>query len=91
MEGPQPTAQNLVAAFAAEDHLDAHRLDLSAKEVHRRACAYRRHVVRLEVVDNLGDRVEALLDREHILVVYGAQEVRGFARGDKVWRVLEPD
>ena len=82
---------DLVAALAGEDHLDAHGLDLAAEEVHGRARAHGRDVERLEVVDDLGDRVEALLDGEDVLVVHRAEELGRLARGEQVRRVLEPD
>lgn len=74
------TAEDLVAALATEDHLHAHGLDLPAEQVHRRARADCRHVKRLQVVDDIRDRIEALLHGERVLVVDGSQVVRRFAR-----------
>ena len=45
--------ERLVGALARHDHLDAHRLDLAREEEHGRAGANGRHVVRLEVVDDI--------------------------------------
>ena len=43
-------------------------------------------VVRLDVVDDVADGVDALLHGERELVVVGAQELRDAARGDEVGR-----
>lgn len=55
------TAEELVGAFTGQHHLNPERLDLARHQEHRRAGPYRRHVVRLVVVDDLLDRVDAIL------------------------------
>jgi hypothetical protein len=71
----QVARQRLVGALAAHDHLDAHRLDLAREKEHRGARADGGDVVRLEVVDDVRDGVDALLHREGEAVVLGADEV----------------
>ena len=44
-------AEDLVAAFAAEDHLDAHGFDFAAEEEHRGGGADGGYIVGLEVED----------------------------------------
>jgi hypothetical protein len=41
------TSKYLVAALAAQDHLDAHSFDLATEEVHRRACSHGGNVIGL--------------------------------------------
>ena len=62
-----------------------------AMQVHRRRGADRRHVVRLEVVDHVGQRVEPLLHGEVEFVVLRADVRGGRPRGREVGRAFEPD
>jgi hypothetical protein len=51
------TSKYFVAAFATQNHFDAHRFDFSAQEIHRGASSDCRYIVGLKMVDNFGYRV----------------------------------
>lgn len=87
----QLTAQDFVAAFATKNHLHTHSFDLPAKKVHRGTCSHSRHIVGLEVVDDLLDSIQTLLYSESVLMVNCAEICSSFASGEQVWRVLEAD
>lgn len=91
METKERTTKDLVATLTTQNHLHTHSLDLATEEVHGRASADRRNVVRLQVVDHIGDRVEALLNGEDVFVVDCAEVVSGLAGGEKIRGVLETD
>lgn len=78
------TTEDLVASLTAEHHLHTHGLDFPGEQVHRRTGAHRRHVVGLEVVDHIRDRIETFLHSEGVLVVYRAQEMRSLPRRQQV-------
>ena len=67
--------ERLVRALAGEHHLDAHRFDLARHQVHRRARADRGDVEGLELVDRLGQGVEAFLQGVGETVVDGAEVI----------------
>lgn len=83
------TSKDLVAAFPTEDHFDTHRLDLAAEQVHRRARPDRGHVKGLEMVNDIGYRIEALLHGEDVFMMYGPKEMCRFARRKKIRGVFE--
>ena len=77
----QVAAKYLITTFTTHNHLHPHSFDLPTKEVHRRAGANRRDVVRLKVVNHIGDRVETLLHGESIFMMDSSQVMRRFSRG----------
>mmetsp|Transcript_47141 Transcript_47141/g.124201 ORF Transcript_47141/g.124201 Transcript_47141/m.124201 type:complete len:620 (-) Transcript_47141:169-2028(-) len=81
--------EGLVGALARHDHLDAHRLDLAREEEHGRARAYGGHVVRLQVVDDVRDGVDALVDCEREAVVLGPDKFGHRFRGRQVGAALQ--
>jgi hypothetical protein len=85
------TSKYLVAALAAQDHLDAHGLDLAAEEVHWRACSHGGHVVRFQMVYYVWNGVQTFLHGEYVFVVHGAQIVSCFPRGEEVRGILQAD
>ena len=87
----QISSENLITTLSAQHHLDTHGLDLAREEVHRCARPNRRHVVGLEMVNHIRNRIESLLDGEDVLVMHGSEVVCGLARGEEVGGVLEPD
>ncbi len=87
----QIPAKDLVTTFTAQDHLDAQGLDLAAEQKHRGRGPDRGDVVRLEVVDDVRQRVQAVLDREGEVVMLRPQELGHLERGLGVGRVGQPD
>eukprot|EP00955_Chlamydomonas_euryale_P036273 350389-Chlamydomonas_euryale.AAC.4 len=83
--------KDLVCAFARQNHLHPERLDLSRHEEHGRRCTNRRRVKRLNVVDHIGDGVDALLHGERELVVVGVEEGSNLAGGREVRAAFEAD
>ena len=83
------SAEDLVGAFAGDDHLDPQRFDLAGHEEHGRAGPDRRHVVGLDVVDDVLDRVNSVLHREVELVVNRAEVLRHLFTCFQVWRTLK--
>lgn len=69
------TAEKLVGSFAGKDHFDTHRLDYAGEQVHRRRSPHGGHIVGLEVIDDIPQRIQALLDRVVDFVVHGADVV----------------
>ena len=84
-------AKQLVRAFAAQDHLDAHRLDFPGHQVHRSGGPDSGHVVGLDVADDFTEGVEAFLNREVQWMVHSADGVRDLLRGREVGRSLQAD
>ncbi len=87
----QVSAKYLVATLSTQNHLDSHGLDLPAQQVHRRTRTNRSHIVCLEVVDHVGNGIQAFLNREDVFVMHGAKVVGDFPCGEQVGRVLEAD
>lgn len=85
------TTKDLITTLSTENHLDSHSLDLSTQKVHRCGGPDGRHIVRLEVVDDIGDGVESLLNGEGVLVVDGSKVLGRNPRGEEIRRVLESD
>eukprot|EP00982_Pelagococcus_subviridis_P009763 30943-Pelagococcus_subviridis.AAC.2 len=85
----QVPPEQLVRAFAAEDHLKPERLDVPAQQIHRHGRA--NLLERLEMIDDVRERVERLLRREVHLVMHRAELLRDRARGDEVRRALDAD
>ena len=64
-----------VGPLAGQDHLDSCGPDLSGHEVHGGGRAHCGDVKRLDVVDDVGESVDALLDSELVAVVDAADEL----------------
>ena len=86
-----PTAKDFVATLATEHHLDAHRFNLATQQIHGRTCTHGCHVVRLEMVNYVGDRVVALLQSERELEMGRVQKLCDFTSRQKIRRVKESD
>jgi hypothetical protein len=84
-------AEDLVAAFAGEHHLHAHRLDPSREQVHRRRCADGGDVVGFDVADDFRQRVEAFGEGVFEAVVHGADRFGGDRGGGEVGRTFQAD
>ena len=78
------TAENLIATFATQHHLYSHRFNLPTEEVHWGAGSHSRHVIRLEVVDNIRNGVKPFLYGEHVFVVVGPEVVCRLASREEV-------
>mmetsp|Transcript_21332 Transcript_21332/g.35926 ORF Transcript_21332/g.35926 Transcript_21332/m.35926 type:complete len:333 (+) Transcript_21332:80-1078(+) len=87
----QVPRERFVGAFPRHDHLDAHGLDLAAQQKHGGARANGGDVVRLQVVNHVGHRVQAFLHRELEPVVLRADELRHFLCGGEVGAAFEPN
>jgi hypothetical protein len=74
------TPKNLVTAFSAKYHLNPHCLDFSAEEVHGRAGTNGCNVVGLKVINNLWERVQTILNGEHIFVMRCFEILGRFSR-----------
>ena len=85
----QIAAKELVGSLARQHHLETHGLDTSGQEVHRHGRA--NLFERLEVIDDIGKRVQSLLGGEVDLVVDGAQLIGDFLGGDEIRRTLDAD
>ena len=83
------SAKDLVGAFAGDYHLDPQGLDLPGHEEHGRAGPDCRHVVGLDVVDDVLDRVDPILYREVELVVNRAEVLRHLLPRFQVRRALQ--
>lgn len=77
----QVSTKDLVATLTTEDHLDTHGLDLARKEVHGSRGTDRGNIVGLQVVDDIGESVEAVLDGEGHDVVLGSEELGNLEGG----------
>mmetsp|Transcript_118441 Transcript_118441/g.330400 ORF Transcript_118441/g.330400 Transcript_118441/m.330400 type:complete len:238 (-) Transcript_118441:799-1512(-) len=84
-------AKDLIGTLPAEHHLDARCLDSPRHEVHGCGSAHGCHVEALEVVDDIGQGIDALLRRESELVVHGAQVLGHFAGRLQVRARLQAD
>ena len=80
----EQTSENFIAPFSAQDHLNTHSLDLPTQQVHRRTCPHRRDVVSLKVIDDIGNRIQTLLDGKDVFVVKGLEVMRSFPRRQQV-------
>lgn len=87
----QVSAKNLVATLSTQNHLDSHGLDLPAQQVHGRTRTNSGHIVCLEVVDDVGNGIQAFLNCEDVFVMHGAEVMGDFPCGEQVGRVLETD
>ena len=83
--------EDFVGTLARKHHLHAHRLDAPRHQVHRRRGADGGDVIGLDVADDVGQRVEALLHRELELVMAGTQRLGDDARRGQVRRAFQPD
>ena len=83
------TAEKLVGSFAGKDHFDTHRLDYAGEQVHRRRSPHGGHIVGLEVIDDIPQRIQALLDRVVDFVVHGADVVGYFTSCGQVGCTFE--
>ena len=82
-------AEELVRALAGEHHLEPVALDGARQQVHRHGRADL--LERLEVPDDIRERVERLLGGEVDLVVDGAEGVGHLPGGDEIGRALDAD
>ena len=87
----QVATEELVCAFATEDHLDAQGLDLPRHQVHGRRSPDRGDVVRFDVLDDIFKGVQAFLDGEHQRVVDRADVVGYLLRRSDIWAAFEAD
>ena len=55
-------AENLVGPFAAQHHLDAHRLDDAGQQIHRRGGPDGGHVVGFDIVDDIAEGIQPFLN-----------------------------
>lgn len=84
----QVAAKHFVRTFTGEHHFDAHRLDLTRHQVHRRGGANCRYVIGFNVIDHIADRIRAFLHGEVNFMVHGAEVVCHFLRGFQIRRAF---
>lgn len=72
------TPKDFVAPFPAQNHLNTHSLDLPAQQIHRCTRPDRRNIVGLEMINDIGDRIQTLLNGEDVFVVNCLEEMCGF-------------
>ena len=65
-------AKNLVRSFAAQHHLNAHRLDDTCQQVHRRRGTDGGHVVGLDEVNHVANGIQSFLNGVVYFVVNGS-------------------
>ena len=85
------TSEYLIATLAAQDHLDAHSLDLATEEVHRRACSHGGHVKGFQMVYYVWNGVQAFLNGEYVFMVHSAQIVSRLPCSEEVGGILQAD
>jgi len=71
----QVSTEDFVAALTGQNHLDTHSLDLTGEQVHGSRSTDGGDIVGLQVVDNIGEGVQAVLNGESESVMLGAQEL----------------
>ena len=54
--------EDLIGSLTAEHHLDAHRLNDTSQQVHRRRSPNGSNIVGLDEVDNIADGIESFLN-----------------------------
>ena len=85
------TAKDFITALAAQHHFDSHGFDLATEKVHGRACTHGRHVIRLEMVNDVRNGIEAFLHGKDELVVKGSKKVCHFLCRQMIGRVFQSD
>ena len=74
----QIAAEQFIGSLTAQDHLDAHGLDLAGHEVHGSGGTNRRHVIGFDVFDHVIERIQSLLNGEYQWVVNRPNVLRYF-------------
>ena len=80
----QIAAEQFIGSLAAQDHLDAHSLDLAGHEVHGGGGANRRHVIGFDVFDHVIESIQSLLNGEYQRVVNRPNMFRHFLSGSNI-------
>ena len=84
------SAEQLIGAFARENHFDSHRLDDTGNEVHGGGCPDGGDIVGLQMVHDIRQCIQCLLDREMDLMVDRPDKI-GCGNGRRSDRAIPQD
>ncbi|KAH3659965.1 hypothetical protein OGAPHI_007170 [Ogataea philodendri] len=81
----QVSSKDFVGTFTRKNHLHTLSLDLSGQQVHWSRGTDGRHIVGLQVVDDVGKSIKSFLNSESVLVVDGSNVFSNLLGSNQVW------
>src|SRR5690606_19276860 len=85
------STEKFVTALAGQHHFNTHGLDNPCQKIHWCRCSYSGNVIGFQMVNDITDGIQAFLNSEMNLVMYGTDVLCSFLRSYQIGRSFQTD